>query len=104
MARTHILVLVGGGYTLYATHEAEPVATWIEGLGYEAGVIRYPLGKGTPCRSTRSAPRSRPADRPTPAGSESWASQPADTSPGTQRWLRTRRRSLTQRPLPGPDR
>src|SRR5271169_2342420 len=48
MTRAHILVLPGGGYMLHAAHEAEPVATWIEGLGYDASVLRYPLGARHP--------------------------------------------------------
>lgn len=41
--RTHVIVLPGGGYAQHAAHEAEPVAEWLEGLGLEASVFRYPL-------------------------------------------------------------
>ncbi|MFG6501982.1 alpha/beta hydrolase [Microbacterium sp. P05] len=38
-----ILVLPGGGYHLHAAHEAEPVAEWLESLGWRARVVRYPV-------------------------------------------------------------
>ena len=38
-----MIVLPGGGYAAYAEHEAEPIATWLRGLGIEASVFRYPL-------------------------------------------------------------
>lgn len=41
--RTHVIVLPGGGYAQHSAHEAEPVAEWLEGLGLEASVFRYPL-------------------------------------------------------------
>jgi acetyl esterase/lipase len=40
----HVIVLPGGGYAEHTAHEAEPVAAWLNGLGVEAGVFRYPLG------------------------------------------------------------
>jgi acetyl esterase/lipase len=40
---THILVLPGGGYSTHESHEAEPIAEWLEGLGLRASVFRYPL-------------------------------------------------------------
>ncbi|GAA3661522.1 alpha/beta hydrolase [Microbacterium marinilacus] len=43
-----ILVLPGGGYQLHAPHEAEPVAAWLEGLGWHARVVRYPVGVAHP--------------------------------------------------------
>lgn len=36
-----VLVLPGGGYHTHATHEAEPVAEWLNGLGITAFVLRY---------------------------------------------------------------
>ncbi|WP_329459597.1 alpha/beta hydrolase [Streptomyces sp. NBC_01497] len=41
--RTHVIVLPGGGYAEHAAHEAEPVVAWLNGLGLQAGVFRYPL-------------------------------------------------------------
>jgi len=40
---THIVVLPGGGYSVHAPHEAEPVADWLRSLGLDASVFRYPL-------------------------------------------------------------
>ncbi|MBA8795265.1 acetyl esterase/lipase [Friedmanniella endophytica] len=39
--RPVMLVLPGGGYVMHADHEAEPVADWLRGLGWEAEVLRY---------------------------------------------------------------
>ena len=39
----HVIVLPGGGYAEHASHEAEPVAGWLSGLGVQASVFRYPL-------------------------------------------------------------
>lgn len=38
-----VLVLPGGGYQRWAPHEAEPVAEWLESLGWDARVVRYPV-------------------------------------------------------------
>jgi acetyl esterase/lipase len=38
-----VLVLPGGGYGMLADHEAEPVADWLRGLGWDAEVLRYPV-------------------------------------------------------------
>jgi acetyl esterase/lipase len=38
-----ILVLPGGGYRVHAPHEAEPVAAWLESLGWRTRIVRYPL-------------------------------------------------------------
>jgi acetyl esterase/lipase len=38
-----VLVLPGGGYGMLADHEAEPVADWLQGLGWDAEVLRYPV-------------------------------------------------------------
>jgi hypothetical protein len=43
VAGTHMIVLPGGGYAAHAPHEAEPVATWLSGIGVQASVFRYPL-------------------------------------------------------------
>jgi acetyl esterase/lipase len=40
---THMIVLPGGGYAEHAPHEAEPVAEWVNGIGVQASVFRYPL-------------------------------------------------------------
>ena len=38
-----MIVLPGGGYAAHAPHEAEPIASWLTGLGIQASVFRYPL-------------------------------------------------------------
>jgi acetyl esterase/lipase len=38
-----MIVLPGGGYSTHVSHEAEPIAEWLEGLGLRASVFRYPL-------------------------------------------------------------
>jgi acetyl esterase/lipase len=38
-----MIVLPGGGYSTHVSHEAEPIAKWLEGLGLGASVFRYPL-------------------------------------------------------------
>ncbi|MGH3117824.1 MAG: alpha/beta hydrolase [Gaiellales bacterium] len=48
MARTHVIVLPGGGYAEHAPHEAEPVVDWLSGLGVRASVFRYPLNARHP--------------------------------------------------------
>lgn len=40
---THVLVLPGGGYATHAARSAEPVVGWLESIGIEASVFRYPL-------------------------------------------------------------
>jgi acetyl esterase/lipase len=40
---THVIVLPGGGYAEHAAHEGQPIVEWLEGLGFEASVFRYPL-------------------------------------------------------------
>ena len=42
-ASTHMIVLPGGGYAEHAPHEAEPVAEWLNGIGVQSSVFRYPL-------------------------------------------------------------
>ena len=42
-ARTHMIVLPGGGYAGHAPHEAEPVAGWLGEIGVPASVFRYPV-------------------------------------------------------------
>lgn len=42
-ARTHMIVLPGGGYTQHVAHEGEPIVGWLNGLGVRASVFRYPL-------------------------------------------------------------
>jgi acetyl esterase/lipase len=39
----HVVVLPGGGYSAHATHEGEPIARWLRGLGVVASVFLYPL-------------------------------------------------------------
>ena len=43
MNETHVIVLPGGGYAAHAANESEPVAAWLNGLGVDASVFRYPL-------------------------------------------------------------
>jgi acetyl esterase/lipase len=38
-----MIVLPGGGYSAHVSYEAEPIAEWLEGLGLNASVFRYPL-------------------------------------------------------------
>ena len=40
---THVIVLPGGGYAEHVGHEGEPIVSWLNGLGVEASVFRYPL-------------------------------------------------------------
>ena len=42
-SETHMIVLPGGGYSTHESHEAEPIAEWLGGLGLRASVFRYPL-------------------------------------------------------------
>lgn len=48
MNRTHIIVLPGGGYSDYAQHEGEPVASWLRDCGISASVFHYPLNQRHP--------------------------------------------------------
>jgi acetyl esterase/lipase len=43
MPGAHVIVLPGGGYAAHAANEAEPVVAWLESLGVDASVFRYPL-------------------------------------------------------------
>ena len=38
-----MIVLPGGGYSLHAAHEAEPIVRWLGEWGVAASVFRYPL-------------------------------------------------------------
>ncbi|WP_307852575.1 alpha/beta hydrolase [Glaciihabitans sp. dw_435] len=38
-----VLVLPGGGYMMHADHEGEPIARWLNGIGINALVVRYPI-------------------------------------------------------------
>ena len=38
-----MVVLPGGGYAALSTHEGEPIARWLRGLGVAASVFLYPL-------------------------------------------------------------
>ena len=38
-----MIVLPGGGYAEHAPYEAEPVASWLNEIGVQASVFRYPL-------------------------------------------------------------
>ena len=42
-SETHLIVLPGGGYATHVDHEAEPIVGWLEALGLQASVFRYPL-------------------------------------------------------------
>lgn len=48
MAHGTILVLPGGGYRGHGAHEAEPIAAWLDGLGWTARIVRYPVGARHP--------------------------------------------------------
>lgn len=41
--RALVFVLPGGSYGAHADNEAEPVAQWLESLGFAARVLRYPV-------------------------------------------------------------
>ncbi|MDH6182213.1 acetyl esterase/lipase [Microbacteriaceae bacterium SG_E_30_P1] len=43
-----ILVFPGGSYAHHANHEGEPVAEWLRGLGWDARVVKYPVGTRHP--------------------------------------------------------
>ncbi|MGW1892472.1 hypothetical protein ACWCP6_19865 [Streptomyces sp. NPDC002004] len=43
-----MIVLPGGGYEVYAEHEAQPIVDWLEASGWEASVFRYPLNTPHP--------------------------------------------------------
>ena len=43
MRGDHIIVLPGGGYHGHAAHEAEPIAEWLQHLGVDSSVFRYPV-------------------------------------------------------------
>lgn len=38
-----ILLLPGGGYGVHASHEGEPVADWLQTLGFQLRVVKHPL-------------------------------------------------------------
>ena len=64
----HMIVLPGGGYSMHADHEAEPVADWLRGLGIRASVFRYPVLTRHPApldavRAAVAAERDNGADR-----------------------------------------
>ncbi|HWJ77038.1 MAG TPA: alpha/beta hydrolase [Niallia sp.] len=42
--RPFILVFPGGGYQHLADKEGQPVADWLNSIGYHAGVLYYPIG------------------------------------------------------------
>jgi acetyl esterase/lipase len=48
MSSPVILVLPGGGYGKLAPHEGVPVAEWLEGLGWRARVVEYPVATRHP--------------------------------------------------------
>lgn len=45
---THIIVLPGGGYSVHAPRTSEPVVEWLQGLGVDASIFRYPLNSKHP--------------------------------------------------------
>lgn len=63
MSRPSMLVLPGGGYLLHAQQEAEPVAEWLESIGWRARVLRYPVGvrHPAPLHAVRDAVRAERA-------------------------------------------
>ena len=60
---THIIVLPGGGYAEHAPRTSEPVVQWLQGLGVEASIFRYPLKSRhpAPLEAIRGAIRDRRA-------------------------------------------
>ncbi|HEX6402151.1 MAG TPA: prolyl oligopeptidase family serine peptidase [Pseudonocardiaceae bacterium] len=64
MASTHVIVLPGGGYATHTPHEAEPVASWLTGIGVPASVFRYPLNvrHPVPLEALRAEIRRRRAE------------------------------------------
>lgn len=46
--RGTVLVLPGGGYTMRADYEADPVAKWLAGLGIASGVVDYTVPPSDP--------------------------------------------------------
>jgi acetyl esterase/lipase len=43
VVRTDVIVLPGGGYAEHVEHEGQPIVVWLQGLGLDAAVFRYPL-------------------------------------------------------------
>jgi hypothetical protein len=39
-SETHMIVVPGGGYSTHVSHEAEPIAEWLDGLGLRPSVFR----------------------------------------------------------------
>lgn len=58
---THIIVLPGGGYSVHAPKTSEPVVEWLQTLGVEASIFRYPLNTRhpAPLEAVRGAVRDR---------------------------------------------
>lgn len=44
----HVIVLPGGGYSMHAAHEAEPIVDWLATFGVSASAFRYPLNTRHP--------------------------------------------------------
>ncbi len=42
-----MIVLPGGGYSTHADHEADDIAVWLNALGINAAVLRYPVAPST---------------------------------------------------------
>lgn len=68
MSHDVVIVLPGGGYRHHADHEAEPVAAWLQTLGLDAHVFRYPVSTRHPAvldavRAEVAAARAAGADR-----------------------------------------
>ncbi|CAG7646600.1 alpha/beta hydrolase [Actinacidiphila bryophytorum] len=63
-----VIVMPGGGYTFLAPHEGKPVAQWLNGLGYAAWVLEYPVGPQdfhpAPLDSARAAMRQARSQAP----------------------------------------
>jgi hypothetical protein len=53
-----MIVLPGGGYAAYAENEAEPIVSWLRGLGIEASVSATRSTSVTRSLSKPSAARS----------------------------------------------
>ncbi|MGW5661539.1 alpha/beta hydrolase [Streptomyces sp. NPDC003758] len=63
-----VIIMPGGGYTFLAPHEGEPVAQWLNQLGFAAWVLEYPVGPQdfhpAPLDSARAAMREARAQAP----------------------------------------
>ena len=43
MARDHVIVLPGGGYSRHSDNESQPIVDWLASIGLSASVFAYPV-------------------------------------------------------------